>query len=287
MPTEVRPLHPLFGMELSADLAACDTGQAAAIETAIGSAGMLLFRNVALGDAGLIRFADHFGPLQKGRSLQGADPRITRLTNMGPDGSMRDVDDGARRLFDANRLWHVDNSFTVPGVTYSFLYAVEVPDSGGDTEFCDNRATWDALDAERRAMLAPLTADHSFDHSCRLVGFDFAAYSGATRPPIRRDLVRRHAPSGRDTLFIASHVERIEGHDGPAGQALVDELIAFATVPERVYRHRWRAGDLLIWDNRCMMHRATDYPQFEQPRDLRSTRIVDLADDGVALEMAA
>jgi alpha-ketoglutarate-dependent 2,4-dichlorophenoxyacetate dioxygenase len=103
-------------------------------------------------------------------------------------------------------------------------------------------------------------------------------------PSITRHLVRRHVPSGRDALLVASHIERIAGLDYAAGRALVDELTAIATAPDRVYRHQWREGDLLMWDNRCMIHRATPYAQFDEPRDLRSSRVVDAADDGVVRE---
>lgn len=284
MALPIRPLHPLFGAEVLAPATECP---AAAIEAAIAQAGLLLLRNVPFDDAALIAFAGQFGPLQQGRSLAGSLPQITRLSNRDPDGTLRAPDDAARFLAAANRLWHVDNSFTAPGVTFSFLHARQVPELGGDTEFCDNRVTWEALDPARRDVLRGLRADHSFQRSCARIGFDYARHSGADRPPVRRALVRRHHPSGRDALIIASHIERIEGHGPEAGEALLADLTALAAAPERVYRHRWRAGDLLIWDNRCMMHRATDYPQFAEPRDLRSVRVIDVADDAVVPEPEA
>jgi alpha-ketoglutarate-dependent 2,4-dichlorophenoxyacetate dioxygenase len=267
----IRPLHRLFGAEVTTALTDCAPTD---VDATASRYGLLLFRDLGFDDAALVAFAAQFGRLQQSRSLAGTRPEITRLTNLDPDGGFRAPDDGARSLSQANGLWHVDNSFTAPGVTYSFLHARVVPGEGGETEFCDNRATWEALDPDRRAVLAPLWAEHSFHHSCRQIGFDFAAYSGAERPAVRRKLVRRHAPSGRDAIVLASHIERVEGYDYKAGQALVADLTAIAAAPDRIYSHRWRADDLLVWDNRCMMHRGRPWAE-DQARDLRSTRVVE------------
>jgi len=282
---ESRPLHPLFGRELiGCDLAAVDDGLARAIEVEIGVAGMLLFRDVALDDAGLVRLAAAFGPLQDLSGRQGRPSHVARISNLDEKGEMLPVASDTRSQLDANLLWHVDSTYFDPGATFSFLHARIVPEGGADTEYADLRVAWEALPADRRAELAPLTADHSIFHSRALIGFDMAGYDRSKLPPVTRHLVRRHAPSGRDALLVASHVERVGGLDYAAGRVLIDELTAIATAPDRIYRHQWRVGDLLMWDNRCMIHRGTPYAQFDEPRDMRSSRVVDAADDGVVRE---
>lgn len=283
MTMQTRPLHSLFGAEvLGVDLGEAQT--AAALEAAVGRYGLVLVRDADLDDAGLARFAGRFGPLQNMSRNPEAPREVIRVTNLAEDGRLKSADDAARRQHDANLLWHVDSSFLSPGATFSFLLACIVPEVGGDTEFFDARVAWEALAPARRRQLAPLAADHSILHSMRRVGVETPAFSAASAPPVRRKLVRRHGPSGREALVIPSHVERIEGLDYEAGQALIAELTAIAAAPERVYRHRWRPRDLLIWDNRCVLHRATPYRAFEAPRDLRSCRVLDVADDGLAVD---
>lgn len=280
---DFRPLNPLFGAEcLGFDPVAADISATREIERAMGVYGMLLIRNLQLDREGLARFGARFGALQYMGEKEGESPGVARLTNKGADGALLPSGDEARRQFEANLLWHVDSTYVTPGAAYSFLYAVEVPDSGGETEYCDLRVAWDALPPERRRELRPLNVDHSIFHSRALVGYDMAPYSRSQLPSITRKLVRRHRPSGRDALIVASHIERVDGLDYEAGRALVDELTAIAAAPDRVYRHCWRPGDLLIWDNRCIMHRARPFPEFAQPRDLLSCRTIDRDDDGLA-----
>ena len=281
MTVQTRPLHPLFGAEvLGADLG--EVGGVASLQEALGRHGLLLLRDVDLDDAGLARLAGRFGPLQNMSRDPDAPREVIRVTNLAEDGRLKGADEATRRQHDANLLWHVDSSFLSPGATYSFLHACIVPAEGGDTEFFDARIAWEALSPDQQRELAPLVAEHSILHSMRLAGVETPVFSAADAPPIRRKLVRRHRPSGREALIIPSHVERVEGFDYEPGQALIAELTAIAAAPERVYRHRWRARDLLVWDNRCVLHRATPYRAFEAARDLRSCRVLDVEDDGLA-----
>ncbi len=275
------PLHGLFGAEIAgADPA--DPGATREFVDAVGKWGLVLVRDVGLDDAGLARFAARFGPLQNMSGRTDARRDVIHVGNLGDDGRMKAADDANRIRHDANLLWHMDSSFLTPGATYSFLHGHIIPAEGGDTEFFDARVAWEALDADRQGELAGLTADHSMLHSWRLVGVEMPDVSRAKMPPTARKLVRRHPPSGRGALIIPSHVEQVEGLDYDQSQALVGELMAVAAAPERIYRHRWREGDLLIWDNRCILHRATPYRAFEEPRDLSSCRVLDLEDDGLA-----
>jgi alpha-ketoglutarate-dependent 2,4-dichlorophenoxyacetate dioxygenase len=288
MAMQALPLHPLFGAEIKGvDLAVSGADCAHDVEQAVGRFGLLLVRDVAFDDDALARFAGLFGPLQNMSGSPEARREVIRVTNLAEDGRLKTADDATRRRHDANLLWHMDSSFLAPGATYSFLHARIVPQEGGDTEFLDARTAWEALGPARQRELLPLVARHSILHSWRLVGVDMPDHAASNTPPVVRKLVRRHAPSGRDALIIPSHVERIEGLDDDQGQALVRELTAVAAAPERIYRHRWRPHDLLIWDNRCVLHRATPYRAFEEPRELASCRVVDVADDGLATDPAA
>lgn len=295
MEVESRPLHPLFGAELSGALVKqCNKKLARGIEEVIARAGMLLFRDVDIDDRGLTGFASNFGPLQNFGPLRSSlgdlqidQMNVARVSNLDEDGAMLPADDEMRGQLDVNEFWHIDSTYVSPGAMYSFLYAVELPDAGSQTEFCDTRVAWEALDSARRAELAVLTADHAFFHSRRLGGHQMESSVEARVPPVRRKLVRQHEPSGRIALIIASHVQNVEGFSYEEGRALIGELTAIATAPERVFRHEWRLGDLLIWDNRCIMHRSMPYPKFEQRRDLRSCRVLDIADPGLATAIAA
>jgi alpha-ketoglutarate-dependent 2,4-dichlorophenoxyacetate dioxygenase len=161
------------------------------------------------------------------------------------------------------------------------LYAHAVPAPGpkgdGDTEFADPRAAWDALPPAMQEMIEPLVAEHSIFHSRALIGFtDFTDEERAAMPPVPQRLVRRHPGSGRKTLYLASHASHIIGWPMPDGMLLLRELIEHATQPEFIYRHAWRKGDLVIWDNRCTMHRGRAYDE-TQPRDLRRITTQDTA----------
>ena len=280
---EFRPLNAAFGAEcIGVGAGPPDAQTVESVRQGMARYGVLLLRGRAFEDPELADFGRCFGPLQFMGEKPGECPGIARLANIDRSGAMLPRDHDQHGHFDANTLWHIDSTYVRPGAAYSFLYAVTVPRDGGETEFCDLRLAWEARPPERRRALAPLTADHSIFHSRQRVGFDMAGVDRSALPPVARKLVRRHGPSGREALIIASHIERIHGFDDAAGQALVDELTAFATAPERTYRHAWRRGDLLIWDNRCVMHRGRPFPLHEQPRDLRSCRTVDVEDDGIA-----
>jgi alpha-ketoglutarate-dependent 2,4-dichlorophenoxyacetate dioxygenase len=276
-------LHPLFGVEVKvADVNACTPGQAAKIERLVGLVGLILIRNVAVDAAGLARFAGAFGVLQNLGQSQAGVPGIFRLSNLSDDGRVKSPSDVNRLRHEANKLWHTDSSFMLPGARYSFLHALVVPESGKDTLFCDGRVAWEALDCAHQRRLLPLTAHHAMAHSWRLTGITLP--ETASGPLVRRKLVRWHAPSRRHALVIPSHVERIIGRSYEESQDTIVTLAAVAAAPERVYRHHWQAGDLLIWDNRCMLHRASRSGAEDQPRLFSTCRTIDENDEGLAEE---
>jgi alpha-ketoglutarate-dependent 2,4-dichlorophenoxyacetate dioxygenase len=176
----------------------------------------------------------------------------------------------------ANRLWHTDSSFKkVPG-RYSLLHARIIPPVGGETEFADLRAAYDALPEDMKAKLDGLQAMHSLLHSNRQLGLpDFSEEEQAAMPPAQRPLVWRHPGSQRKTLYLASHASHIVGWQVPESRVLLNDLIEFATQREFVYRHRWETGDLVMWDNRCTMHRVRPYEEARYRRELRRVMVQD------------
>ena len=200
---------------------------------------------------------------------------LSDISNIDENGDILDAEDRRRMYSLGNRLWHTDASFVDPPGRYSMLSAKEIPSVAADTEFADMRAAYDALPASTKAELEGLEVHHSITHSRRLLGFEFsedeqAKLSGAVHP-----LVRTIPRSGRRSLYLASHAGQILGRPVPEGRLLLRDLTEHATQPEFVYRHAWRVGDLVIWDNRATMHRARPYDDARYRRDLRRVTTLD------------
>jgi alpha-ketoglutarate-dependent 2,4-dichlorophenoxyacetate dioxygenase len=179
-----------------------------------------------------------------------------------------------KRLFSlGNRLWHSDSSFKTVPAKYSLLSARLIPDAGGDTEFADMRAAYDALDEAEEAECEGLVCEHSQIYSRSLLGFE--GYTDEERErfkPVPQRLVRRHPATGRKSLFLASHAGTIVGWPVPEARALLRDLIEHATQKQLVYVHKWRQDDLVMWDNRATMHRARPFDP-KQVRDMHRTTV--------------
>ena len=264
----------------------------AAIEEAINRYAVVVFRGQQLTDVQQIDFAAHLGPIhtpgQRARHT-GIKHRLERteladISNLDGDGKVLEVNAKRRLDWLANRLWHTDASFrAVPGAL-SLLYAHVIPDEGGDTEFADLRAAYDALPAATKAQLEGLVAIHSIWHSRGQL--DVTKYTPeelASLPPVPQRLVRTHPGSYRKTLYLAAHASHIEGMPVPDGRLLLMDLMEHATQKQFVHAHKWREGDLVIWDNRCTMHRARPFDT-TKVRDLRRVTTRDVAS---TLEQAA
>jgi alpha-ketoglutarate-dependent 2,4-dichlorophenoxyacetate dioxygenase len=283
MAIPAQPLHPLFAAELGIDMRRpVDAAARAEIVAAIDRYAVGVVRNArALSDEEHIAFSRALGPIQRTRVLavKGRDreriahPEIIDQSNLDADGAIYREDDRNLLFKRANRLWHTDLSFHPVRATYSLLAAHELPPGGGpDTEFADLRAAYDALPATTKARIEGLVADHSYWHSRVLGGGpDPTPEELASRPPAAHALVQVHPGSGRRTLYLASHICGFHGMDARAAQALKDELIAFATQDRFVYAHKWRPYDVVIWDNRCTMHRARPFDDLNVKRDVRRT----------------
>ena len=265
------------GIDLRAPLL---PAQVDAINAAMDRYAVLVFRGQPLDDAQQTAFVQRFGPLQDERGgsiLRAEELRLPRvfgdISNLDTDGSMLAPDD-RRRLFAAgNRLWHSDSSFRPVPPTYSILSARVVPASGGDTEFADMRAAYDALDQDARTEVEHLVVEHSLLYSRGLLGFTFSEEDRRSMLTACQPLVRTLPGSGRKSLYLSSHAAAIEGWPLPLARALLRDLTEHATQREFVHRHRWQVGDLVMWDNRVTMHRGRRYGEFDQIRDLRRLSI--------------
>lgn len=259
------------------------------VEAAFNKYAVLVFPGQDLTDAQQIAFSELFGPQEplanytgvKRMRLEGA---IADLSNLDPQGNIWGKD-SERRLFNSgNLLWHTDSSFKHVPALASALSAREIPPTGGETEFCDLRAAWDALSPEMKAKIDGLVVEHSIFRSRSLLGVtEFHPDLLKSMPPVNQRLVRRHAGSGRKTLYLASHASHVIGWPLEEGRKLIEELMEFATQRRFVYQHKWTLHDLVMWDNRCTMHRGLPYDDLKYRRDMHRTTISDTAN---TLEMA-
>jgi alpha-ketoglutarate-dependent 2,4-dichlorophenoxyacetate dioxygenase len=282
----VKSLHRFFvGSVSGVDLSRCvDRKTFGEIETALDRHAVLVFPGQALNDEQQIRLARQFGPLERSIGAIRKDRKarlrseLADLSNLNSDNGIRAQGDAWRMMLLANELWHTDSSFKrVPG-KFSLLSAREVPPAGGETEFADLRAAYDALDETTKQIVEDLVAEHSIFHSRSRVGYtDFTDEERAALPPVPQTVVRILPGSRRKTLYLASHASHIVGWPVEQGRRFLNDLIEFATQPRFVYRHRWNAGDLLIWDNRCTLHRARPYDDVNLRRDMRRVTVEDSA----------
>jgi alpha-ketoglutarate-dependent 2,4-dichlorophenoxyacetate dioxygenase len=286
MSIRVKSLHPLFvGSVSGVDLSGCiDRKTLGEIEAALNRHAVLVFPGQALTDERQVCLAGQFGPLEKsiGAIRKGRKARLRSeladVSNLTSNNGIRSRDDAWRMMLLANELWHTDSSFKrVPG-KFSLLSAREVPPAGGETEFADLRAAYDALDERTKQIVEDLVSEHSIFHSRSLVGYtDFTDEERAALPPVPQRVVRMLPGSRRKTLYLASHASHIVGWPVERGRRFLRDLIDFATQPRFVYQHRWHAGDLLIWDNRCTLHRARPYDDLNHRRDMRRVTTEDSA----------
>lgn len=285
-----RKLTPRFGVELTGARIgrASPASQRHDVYEAVMTHGLVLIPGQDLSDDEVYDFASSLGQIFP--SAQFSDMpkgKLMPITNLDAAGKLRPPDDWYVRAMKGNELWHVDLSFVRPRATLSILYGKVVTPVGGNTEFCDMRLACEALSAEERAHLATLTAWHDIFHSRRTLGFDEMNEAELGQyPPVPRPLLSRHEESGRDTLLLASHISELSGYGPEKSAAMMRDLTARATVPENCYSHQWQAGDLLLWDNRCVAHRATPFDADNHPRDLRAVRLCDLSDVPGALAPA-
>jgi alpha-ketoglutarate-dependent 2,4-dichlorophenoxyacetate dioxygenase len=298
MATSVCPVTPGFvaevgDVDLSQPVAAPDL---LAIREAFARYAVLIFPNQNLSEDQHLDFARLFGPLETTIAIYRGEARL-RLRKEFADVSNLDHnnelwgEESRVRLFQlGNRLWHTDSSFKQLPALASLLYARSIPPVGGHTEFADERAAYDALADDMKRRLSSLVAEHSIFNSRARLGFsNFNDEERRAMPPVPQAIVRTIPESGRKSLYLASHAGRILGMPDAEGRALIDQLVAHATQRQFVYTHRWRVHDLVMWDNRCTMHRGTEFDDLRWKRDVQRATVCDVANscEQEGIEVAA
>jgi alpha-ketoglutarate-dependent 2,4-dichlorophenoxyacetate dioxygenase len=288
----IHPFQPTFagkvsGVDLRSPISSAD---AAAIEAGMDRYGVLVFPDQLISDDQQLSFTKNFGEIehaQGGNITKDGEHRLKHgmidVSNLDQKGEPYDRND-RRRMFNlGNRLWHSDSSYRAVPAKFSLLSARTVATRGGNTEFADMRAAYDALDEDMKALVEDLVCEHSLLFSRGSMGFTELNEAERTMfIPVRQRLVRTHPATGRKSLFLSSHIGAILGWPVPEGRDLIRDLIEHATQREFVYAHIWKQYDLVIWDNRQTMHRVRRFDE-SQPRDMRRTTV---AGTGMTAEQA-
>jgi alpha-ketoglutarate-dependent 2,4-dichlorophenoxyacetate dioxygenase len=299
MAITVCPVTPRFAAEigdvdLSRPIAPADFQ---AIREAFTTYSVLIFPDQHLSQDQHLDFARLFGPLETTIALHRKDAKLrvrkefADVSNLDPENQVWGKDSRQRMFQLGNRLWHTDSSFKRLPALASLLYARSIPPLGGHTEFADERAAYDALPEEMKRRLDTLVAEHSIFNSRAKLGFsNFSDEERAGLPPVPQVLVRTIPESGRKSLYLASHAGRILGMPEQEGRALIEQLVAHATQRQFIYTHRWRLHDLVIWDDRCTMHRGTEFDDLRWKRDMQRATVCDVANsceqEGIKIEAA-
>jgi alpha-ketoglutarate-dependent 2,4-dichlorophenoxyacetate dioxygenase len=279
MTLEIKPLHPLLGVEIGGvDVSHVDAAAFKLIAAAFEEHSVLLFRGQTLDDEAQIAFSRRFGPLETTIRTVVSHARyrseISNLANVDADDRL--IPRGDRRnLFNAgNQMWHTDSSFKRVPSHASLLSAREVPPEGGETEFASMRIAYELLPDATRRLLEDKVAIHSFEYSRGLVGEGLLPPEDAAQvPPVPQALVRANPANGRKAFFVASHACEIVGMPTDEARGLIRDLLERATAPEFVYAHRWRPGDLVMWDNRCVLHRGRPWDESRYRRVMHRTTV--------------
>lgn len=288
MSIRFRPLHEGFAAEAEAgDLRQIhDRATLEELRHGMDRHGVLVFRNQPFTDAEQLAFAERFdGTVQSliastavGKNRLGND-KLADISNIDQNGRLYDRDDRRRMYSLANRLWHTDSSFRQPAGRYSMLSARVIPAVSADTEFADMRAAWDALDSETQQQVEALRVHHSVAYSRQILGFDFSAEEMERLKGAEQPLVQTNPRTGRRSLYLASHATHVIGWPVPEGRLLLADLMAHATRSPFVYRHIWRNGDFVTWDNLATMHRGRPYDDTKYHRELRRVTTLDCEPD--------
>ena len=277
MPLTVTPLTPVFcaevtGVDITKPL---DDATFAKIRAAFDAYSVLILPNQPMNDEQQIAFSERFGRLEVSKGVNpGSGTPFARQSNLDiKTGAVIPKDD--RRMFyqKANMLWHADSTFKAVTSLCSVLSAREIPPEGGATEFASTRAAYEELSQAEKAELEGLVVEHDFIYSRGLVGFKFTAEEAANFPPVRHRLVRTNKNNSRKSVLIGAHAKGIVGWPEDKSRALLDGLLARASKPENSVAHDWREGDVVVWDNQAVVHRATAYDTERYRRVMQRTTI--------------
>jgi len=280
MPIQTQPLTPHIGARVTGIDARrpLTPAEVDAINAGMDRHAVLVLPGQDITDAQQLAFSRNFGPLEEGAnstvraSELRLDPAFADVSNLDKDGARLARDNKRRMASLGNRLWHSDASFRAIPAKYSLLSGRIVTRNGGNTEFADMRAAYDALDAPTKAEIEDLVCEHSLIYSRGQLGFtEFLPDERVAMKPVRQRLVRTHPSSGRKSLFLSSHIGTIVGWPQPEAMAFIRDLMEHATQAQFVYVHQWTQYDLVIWDNRATMHRVRRFDDLTIVRDMRRT----------------
>jgi alpha-ketoglutarate-dependent 2,4-dichlorophenoxyacetate dioxygenase len=275
-------MHPLFAAEIiGADIIFDPvTYFVDAVSAAVAKYAVIVLRDQFIDDAEQVKFSRQFGPLElpphmglKGTIQRRIHPAMYDVSNLDSEGEL--LPEGDLRLLSnrANEEFHTDSSFNALSTKWSFLSARILPPEGGDTLYVDTRAVWDGLPEAMKQKAKDAVAEHYFWKTRGRAGYQIDEDMQRAMPAVQHKLVRVIPESGRTALYIGNHSTHIIGWPREEGEQFLRELNDFATQDQFIYTHRWRTGDLVIWDNRCTLHRATPFDVFEHRRDMRRTTV--------------
>ena len=284
MALNVKKMHPLFvaevtGVNITEPLTAEIQSE---LQSLIDRHGILVFRDQEFTDEQQVVFSRYFGEIEIANNKNNITKQEDRrLSNMFSDISNLNKNDevheqeSRQRIFNlGNRIWHSDSSFRPNPARYSLLSAREIPVKGGDTQYADMHSPYENLTSEMKELIADLQCEHSLMHSRARLGMDyFTEQEKEDFKPVLQPLVRKHPVTGRKSLFLASHAGRIVNWPVTEAKLLLEELTEMATQREYVYTHQWKRYDLVMWDNRRTMHRATRFEDTKEKRDMRRTTV--------------
>jgi alpha-ketoglutarate-dependent 2,4-dichlorophenoxyacetate dioxygenase len=299
MAITVCPVTPSFAAEIGdVDLSRqIEPSDLKAIKEAFANYAVLIFTEQHLSADQHLDFARLFGPLETTIALYRKDQPLrlrqefADVSNLNENNEVWGKESRQRMFQLGNRLWHTDSSFKRLPALASLLYARTIPPIGGHTEFADERAAYDALPEDMKQRLESLVAEHSIFNSRAKLGFsNFSDEERQGMPPVPQMIVRTIPESSRKSLYLASHAGRIFGMPEFEGRALIEQLVAHATQRQFIYTHRWRVHDLVIWDDRCTMHRGAEFDDLRWKRDMQRATVSDVANSceqaGIAIEAA-
>ena len=272
-------LHSEFGakvteLDLGKELSAASIS---AIERAIDDYSLLWFPEQSISDDMQLAFTQLLGDAEPSHVKLGQEGIIEYFITIGnvqDDGSVFDNEHPKTRFLTGNNMWHSDSSFRKVPSFVSIMCAYEVPDEGGATQFVSQRTAFDRLPEENQVDIEPLITIHDYVFSRSKVGDDAVSPSHANSlPPVRQRLVRKNPTTGRRNFYVGSHAREIEGWEFLESRKLLEDLLTRSTKAEHIYEHKWTPGDLVIWDNRCLLHRGSGYDADKYRRRMRQTRV--------------
>jgi alpha-ketoglutarate-dependent 2,4-dichlorophenoxyacetate dioxygenase len=274
---EIRPLHPEFGARITGVSlrTGLDDATVAEIRRAIDDYAFLVFPDQTFDDAAQLALTRRFGEPEPSHVAKGEGKLeyFGTIGNVQPDGTVLGSTHKKTIFLTGNNMWHSDASFKETPAFLSIMCAYETPAEGGATLFASTRSTFSRLADDRKAELDPLIVIHDYVYSRSKVAPDAVSPQlAATLPPVRHKLVRRNPRTGARNLFIGSHAKAIEGWSDAKSRALLDELVDETVGEAHVYAHRWQPGEVVFWDNRCLIHRGEGYDADKYRRYMRQTR---------------